>query len=245
MTPSLIALDERADDLQRMGLRVLQKRGGFRFGLDAVLLSEFAAPRRQEHAVDLGTGTGVIPLLLYGREPSITVDAVEIDEGMADMAHRSMLLNHVESAIRVRRGDVRALDLPAGRYTLATCNPPYYEVSAAVRIKSDARRSAVTELHGTLHDFLRAAARALQNGGRACVVYPAPRLLALLDGLRAVRLEPKKLQFVQDTAARAPKLVLCEAMRGAQPGLTVAPPFILRDEDGLYTQAAKRAYNQV
>ena len=110
--------NERIDDLQRGGLRLIQRTDGFRFGTDAVLLSDFASPRRHDCVCDLGTGTGVIPLLLYGREPTITADAVEIQPDMAEMASRSMTMNALEDRIRVKTGDLRQIRelLPAARY---------------------------------------------------------------------------------------------------------------------------------
>ena len=135
---------ERIDDLQRGGLRVIQRADAFRFGTDAVLLSDFAQVRPRESVCDLGTGTGIIPLLLYSRRLDITVDAVEIQPDMAEMAQRSVQLNDLEEKIHVHTGDLRQIRtlLPHARYDLVTCNPPYGKAGGTLLNPDESKRLA-------------------------------------------------------------------------------------------------------
>ena len=165
----MMYLNERIDDLQRGGLRVIQRADAFRFGTDAVLLADFAAPRRHDRVCDLGTGTGIIPLLLYARENTISADAVEIQPDMADMAARSMAMNGLNEKIRVLPGDLRSIRtlLPHARYDLVTCNPPYGKAGGTLLNPDASKRLARHEESCAIEDVACAAAWLLQNGGRA------------------------------------------------------------------------------
>ena len=236
--------NERVDDLQRGGLRMIQRTDGFRFGTDAVLLSDFASPRRHDCVCDLGTGTGVIPLLLYGREPTITADAVEIQPDMAEMASRSMTMNALEDRIRVKTGDLRQIRelLPAARYDLVVCNPPYGKAGGTLLNPDESKRLARHEETCGISDVMAAAAWLLHTGGRFCCVFPAPRLLELTDSARACKLEPKRLRMVHSFSGRAAHLCLLETMRDARPGLTVEPPLVIYDAEGVYSTEMRHIY---
>lgn len=236
--------NERIDDLQRGGLRVIQRLDGFRFGTDAVLLSAFASARRRDRVCDLGTGTGVIPLLIYGREPTVTADAVELQPDMAEMAARSMALNGLEKVIRVHRGDLREIRnlLPHDAYDLVTCNPPYGKAGGTLLNPDESKRLARHEETCGVADMARAAAWLLRSGGRLCCVFPAARLLELADALRACRLEPKRLRLVHSRADKQAHLCLMEAMLDAHPALRVEPPLIIWQADGRYTEEMDRIY---
>lgn len=238
--------DERLDDLCCKGLRILQKTDGFRFGMDAVLLSAFAAAKIGRRVADLGTGTGIIPLLLSARLPQASIDALELQPEMADMAGRSVALNGLEHRIRVYQGDLRSLPkaLPPASYDLVTCNPPYGRARGTLSSPKACLRLARQEEACSLPDVTRAAARLLCNGGRLALVFPAPRMLELMDELRAARLEPKRLQFVHDRADKPPYLLLCEAMLLARPMLHLLPPLIVHDEEGRETPMLRRIYNR-
>ena len=236
--------NERIDDLQRGGLRVIQCTDAFRFGTDAVLLSAFAQPRRHDRLCDLGTGTGVIPLLLYGREPTLTADAIELQPDMADMAARSMALNGLADTIRVHAGDLRDIRgiLPHSQYDLVTCNPPYGKAGGTLLNPDASKRLARHEETCRIADVAQAAAWLLHDGGRLCCVFPAVRLLELMDAMRACRLEPKRLRMAHSRLGKQAHLCLLEAMAGAHPGLTVEPPLVIYQEDGSYTDEMKRIY---
>ena len=236
--------NERLDDLQRGGLRIIQRTDGFRFGTDAVLLSDFASARRRDRVCDLGTGTGVIPLLLYARESTITADAVEIQPDMAKMAARSVALNGLEEKIRVLAGDLREIRtlLPHAQYDLVTCNPPYGKAGGTLLNPDAGKRLARHEESCAISDVTRAAALLLRSGGRFCCIFPAARMLELLDALRAQRLEPKRLRLVHSNARKAAHLCLAEGMLDARPGMMVEPPLVIYGEDGQYTREMRQIY---
>ena len=238
--------NERIDDLQRGGLRVIQRADGFRFGTDTVLLGAFATPRRRDLFCDLGTGTGVIPLLMYGREPTISGDAVEIQPDMAEMAARSMALNGLQEVIRVHAGDLRRIRelLPHGRYDLVTCNPPYGKAGGTLLNPDESKRLARHEETCLISDVAQAAAWLLRSGGRLCCVFPAARLMELLDAVRRNRLEPKRLCLVHSRRDRQAHLCLLESMLDAHPAMTVEPPLVIYDDAGQYTDEMKRIYGE-
>ncbi|MCL2544918.1 MAG: tRNA1(Val) (adenine(37)-N6)-methyltransferase [Clostridia bacterium] len=237
---------ERLDDLQRGGLHILQKVRGFRFGTDAVLLAHFAGVRPGDRVVDLGAGTGILPLLMSARCPSATFTAIELQAEMADMAARSVALNRLGERIAVREADLR--DAPSllghGRTDLVVCNPPYSPLGAALANGDPARALARHEVGCTLAQVIESAGKLLRNGGRLAMVFPAQRLLELLDAQRAARVEPKRVRLVHQRVEDPPKLALVEGVKLAQPALHWLPPLILCDADGAYTAEARRVYGE-
>ena len=240
----MMYLNERIDDLQRGGLRVIQRADAFRFGTDAVLLADFAAPRRHDRVCDLGTGTGIIPLLLYARENTISADAVEIQPDMSDMAARSMAMNGLNEKIRVLSGDLRSIRtlLPHARYDLVTCNPPYGKAGGTLLNPDASKRLARHEESCAIEDVACAAAWLLQNGGRLCCVFPAARMIELSDAMRKYRMAPKRIRMVHSRVEKAAHLCLMEGMLDARPGLIIEPPLVIYDENNAYTPELRRIY---
>lgn len=240
----MMYLNERIDDLQRGGLRVIQRADAFRFGTDAVLLADFAAPRRHDRVCDLGTGTGIIPLLLYARENTISADAVEIQPDMADMAARSMAMNGLNEKIRVLPGDLRSIRtlLPHARYDLVTCNPPYGKAGGTLLNPDASKRLARHEESCAIEDVACAAAWLLQNGGRLCCVFPAARMIELSDAMRKYRMAPKRIRMVHSRVEKAAHLCLMEGMLDARPGLIIEPPLVIYDENNAYMPELRRIY---
>ena len=235
---------ERLDDLQLDGLKLIQRPDAFRFGTDSVLLADFAAPRKNDRAIDLGCGTGAVALLMAGHQPALAVDGVEIQPEIADMARRSVLLNDLDDRVRVFEGDMRDSwrALGAGRYTLAVCNPPYGRSGAALESRSETKRLARHEGDLTPDDIARAAAMLLKNGGRFCAIYPAPRAYELMRAMDGAGIAPKRVRTVHGVAGRAPKFVLLEGVRQGGEGLHWLPPLVLRAEDGTFTEEWHRIY---
>ena len=235
----MMYLNERID-----GLRVIQRADAFRFGTDAVLLADFAAPRRHDRVCDLGTGTGIIPLLLYARENTISADAVEIQPDMADMAARSMAMNGLNEKIRVLPGDLRSIRtlLPHARYDLVTCNPPYGKAGGTLLNPDASKRLARHEESCAIEDVACAAAWLLQNGGRLCCVFPAARMIELSDAMRKYRMAPKRIRMVHSRVEKAAHLCLMEGMLDARPGLIIEPPLVIYDENNAYTPELRRIY---
>ena len=241
----LILSGERVDDLQFMGLRVIQSPDAFRFGMDAVLLADFAQPRPRSRVCDLGTGTGILPLLLYGREKTISCDAVEIQPDAAERAQRTMRLNRLENVIALHNRDLRSVRafLPHASYDLVICNPPYSPSAASLPSPKAALRTARQESECTLCDIADAAAWLLKDRARLALMLPAARLTEAFATLRSRRLEPKRLRFVHANATRPARLALIEAMLGVHPGLIVEPPLIVKHPDGRDTNEIRRIYH--
>lgn len=235
---------ERLDDLQLGGLKLIQRPDVFRFGTDSVLLADFAAPRRGDAAVDLGCGTGAIALLMAGHRAEMTVEAVELQPDIADMARRSVALNGLEDRVHVHALDMREAwrTLGAGRYSLAVCNPPYGRRGAALESAREAERLARHEGDLTPLDVARAAAVLLKNGGRFCAVYPAPRAYELMRAMDDSGIAPKRVRTVHGVEGRAPKFVLLEGVRQGGEGLHWLEPLVLRHSDGTFTQEWRRIY---
>lgn len=246
-TEELLLPGERVDDLQWMNLRIIQSPHAFRFGMDAVLLADFARVRPRSRVCDLGTGTGILPLLLYGRAKDITCDAVEIQPDAADRARRTMLLNGLDRQITVHLGDLRSIwdFLPRGAFDLVVCNPPYSPKEASLASPKPALRTARQEGECTLSDVCRAAAWLLRGRGRFSLMLPAARLTDAFDTLRAHRLEPKRLRLVHADSGRPARLALIEGMLGVNPGLIVEPPLLVRNPNGTETDELRRIYHQL
>ncbi|MDO4867939.1 MAG: tRNA1(Val) (adenine(37)-N6)-methyltransferase [Clostridia bacterium] len=236
--------DERLDDLQTGGLKIIQRPDAFRFGTDSVLLADFAAPRRGDRAVDLGCGTGAIALLMAAHQPTLQVDAVELQPEIADMARRSVALNGIGNRVRVHEMDMREAwhTLGAGRFSLAVCNPPYGRSGAALESLSEAKRIARHEGDLTPSDVARSASMLLKNGGRFCVVYPAPRAYELMRAMDESGIAPKRLRTVHGVAGRAPKFVLLEGVKQGGEGLHWLEPLVLREADGSFSTEWHRIY---
>lgn len=246
MNGELIREGERLDDLQRGGLRILQRPEGFRFGTDAVLLADFAGVKRGEHVADMGTGTGVLPLLLSARAEGTTFDAFEIQADVADMAARSVRINGLEQRIRVHHADCREAAKAIGHECcqLVVTNPPYTRGGAGLVSPETTRAISRSDSDCTLEEWIAACGRILKNGGRLCCVFPAPRFLELCDAMRAARIEPKRVRFVVARENTVPKLVLTEGLKGGRPGLHVQPMLITHDEQGNFTREMRRIYGE-
>ena len=238
---------ERIDDLQRGGLRIIQRENGFRFGTDAVLLADFAAVKRGERICDMGTGTGVLPLLLSARAEETTFDAFEVQPDVADMAKRSVALNGLEKRICVHLADCREASAVIGHETvqLVVTNPPYTALGAGLVSPETTRAISRSDSDCPLADWMTACARVLQNGGRLCAVFPAPRLLELCDAMRGAKVEPKRVRFIVSKPESAPKLVLIEGKKRGRPGLHLLPMLITHTADGGFTDEMRRIYGEL
>jgi tRNA1Val (adenine37-N6)-methyltransferase len=237
---------ERLDDLGRGGLRIIQHPGRFPFAMDPVLLAHFVRLRRRDRALDLGTGCGVIPLLLAAKYPEAHIVGLELQPETAEMAARSVALNGLQDRVRIDCGDYRqvAALYGHGKFDVVTMNPPYREPGRG-RISPEAGRAVARhELSGTLADAVKAAAIAVKFGGRVAVVFLAERLADLMVEFRAHRLEPKRLRLVQPRQGKPANLVLVEAVKGGGVGLHIEPPLVVYDEGQDYTAEMKAIYNE-
>lgn len=242
---ALIREGERMDDLQLAGMRILQKEAGFRFGMDAVLLADFARVEACDTVADFGTGTGILPLLLKGRGRGRIIHGFEIQEDMAEMAARTMALNDLTDSVYIHCTPVEdALTvLEMGSVDAIVCNPPYGVPGTTLLNPSDTLRVARHQSPEGLHAWLKTAYRLLKGKGRMAVVYPAPRMLELMQAMDAVHLTPKRLRMVYPAANKAANLVLVEAMKDAKPMLHHQPPLVIYETDGSMTKELKRIYH--
>jgi tRNA1Val (adenine37-N6)-methyltransferase len=244
ITRGLLRPGERIDDLQRSGLHIIQDPGRFCFGMDAVLLSGFATAPDGGRVLDLGTGTGIIPLLLFAKTKAGEIAALEIQEESADMAARSVRLNHLEEKIHIVNGDIRETDAyfaPAS-FDVVTCNPPYMIGTHGLANPSDAKAIARHEVLCTFDDVARAAARMLKSGGHFYLVHRPFRLVELFETLTRYQLEPKRMQLVYPYADREPNMVLLDCTRGGNRRLTVEKPIIVYRSPGEYTDEIRDIY---
>lgn len=228
---------ERIDDLQLSGLQIIQNPQKFCFGMDAVLLSGFVHAKKGESLLDLGTGTGILPLLLSVKTPCAHLTGLEIQEESADMARRSVQLNGLEEKISIVTGDIReagALFEPAS-FDCITCNPPYMIGEHGIRNPQGPKAIARHEVLCTFRDVAAAAARLLHPGGRFFLVHRPFRLSELLVTLTEYKLEPKRMQLVYPYVDKEPNMVLIEAVRGGNPRITVEKPLIIFERQGVYT----------
>ena len=237
--------NERIDDLQLAGLRILQKKNGFRFGMDAVLLADFARVEARDHVADFGTGTGILPLLLAGRERGAHFDALEIQPDMADMAKRSVRLNGLTERITVHHVPVERAEtvIPPGTLDAIVCNPPYGIPGATLLNPEKALSTARHQNEEGLTAWYRMAYRLLRGKGRFHMIYPAPRMLEAMQALSKARLEPKRFRLIYPYADKPANLVLIEAMKDAKPMLHPEPPLIVYQPDGAMTPELKRIYH--
>lgn len=242
----LIRPGERLDDLQLAGMRILQKETAFRFGMDAVLLADFARVEPTNTVADFGTGTGILPLLLLGRGKGKRVEAFEIQPDMADMARRTMKLNELEERVTVHAMPVEmAMDVLAPcSLDAIVCNPPYGAPGATLLNPSDTLRLARHQSADGLQAWLKTAYRLLKGKGRISLVYPAPRMLELMQALEQAHLAPKRFRLVYPAATKPANLVLVEGMKDAKPMLHPEPPLIVYEQDGSMTAELKRIYHQ-
>jgi len=235
---SLAYEGETLDDIAGGRLKVFQKARGYRFSLDALLLSHFVSLRPADNILELGTGSGVISLILAGRREDVRITGIDVQEEMVEMAGRSVALNGLGERMEVRPGDVRdvkALFQPRS-FDVVVANPPYRKINSGrinpVKEKALARH----EILATTADFLQAAAYVLKSAGRVCLIYPATRMAELFSSMRVARIEPKKLRIVYSRASALGKFLLVEGIMEGGEELEVLPPLFIYDDKGEYTE---------
>lgn len=235
---------ERIDELQRNGYLIIQHPKRFCFGMDAVLLSGFANVKAGERALDLGTGTGIIPILLEAKTQGEHFTGLEIQPESADMAQRSVRLNGLESKIDIVTGDIKdaSIRFGASSFDVVTTNPPYMIGKHGLQNVQDAKTIARHEVLCTLEDILRETAKLLPPKGRFYMVHRPFRLSEIMCRMTAYGIEPKRMKLVYPYADREPNMVLLEGLRGGRPRLTVEKPLIVYREDGKYTDEIYEIY---
>lgn len=228
---------ERFDELHRNGYYIIQNPAKFCFGMDAVLLSGFANVKPGETAIDLGTGTGIIPILLEAKTKGEHFTGLEIQPESADMARRSVAYNHLESKINIEIGNIKdaSTQFGASSFHVVTTNPPYMTGQHGLTNPNEAKAIARHEILCTLEDVIRESARLLKPQGRFYMVHRPFRLAEIMCLMHQYGLEPKRMRLVYPFVDKEPNMVLIEGLRGGKPRITVEKPLIVYKEPGVYT----------
>lgn len=234
---------ERIDDLQMKGLKLIQDTTGFCFGIDAVLLANFAKVKKGANVCDLGTGTGIIPILIAGKSEAKNIVGVEIQEEVHEMATRSVKLNNLEDRVRIVNADIKTIDkeLEVHGYHVVTSNPPYMH-EGGIKNPNDKKMISRHEVKCTLEDVIRAASRLTMPKGKFFMIHRPIRLVDISTLGRKYNLEPKQIQFIHPRAGKAPNLVLVEFVKDGRPELKILDPLYVYGEDGNYTQEIRDIY---
>ena len=234
---SLLKEGERIDELQRNGYGIIQDPARFCFGMDAVLLSGFATAKKGERVLDLGTGTGIIPILMEAKTCGESFTGLEIQEESADMARRSVSYNHLEEKVKIVTGDIKDASklFGASSFHVITTNPPYMIGTHGENSPSQAKAIARHEVLCTLDDVLRESAKLLMPGGRFYMVHRPFRLAEILNKMVEYKIEPKRMRLVYPYIDKEPNMVLIEGLRGGKSRMTVEKPLIVYKEQGVYT----------
>lgn len=228
--------NERLDELQRNGYRIIQNPEKFCFGMDAVLLSGFAKAKKNDNVLDMGTGTGIIPILMEAKTEAAHLTGLEIQEESADMAKRSVALNNLQEKITIVQGDIREAEtlFGAASFDVITCNPPYMIGQHGLQNPDAPKAIARHEILCTLEDVISQTAKLLKPGGNFFMVHRPFRLAEIMVILHEYKLEPKRMQLVYPYVDKEPNMVLIEANRGGKPRITVEKPLIVYKEVGVY-----------
>lgn len=236
--------NERLDDLQRNGYRIIQNPEKFCFGMDAVLLTGFARAGSSDRLLDLGTGTGIIPILMEAKYHCAHLTGLEIQPESADMAARSVALNGLTERIEIVTGDIREADriFKSASFDCITCNPPYMIGRHGLTNPDAPKAIARHELLCTFEDVARQTAKLLKPGGHFFLVHRPFRLAEIMGTLMQYKLEPKRMQLVYPYVDKEPNMVLLEAVRGGRSRMTVEKPLIVFESPGVYRQEMQELY---
>ena len=237
--------NEKVEDLQCRGLKIIQNKDWFCFGMDAVLLANYCDIKDGEEVVDLGTGTGIIPILIYGKNNVKKIYGLELQKEVAEMAKRSIVLNSLEKYIEIVNENVKDYKkhLKKNHFDTVVTNPPY--IQAKNNLVSPKEKKAISkhEIEGNLEDFIKTASELLKHRGKLYMVYRPNRLVEVFELMKSYKIEPKKIRFVQNRKDEKPNLVLIKGVKAANPHLIVEKPLIIFDEDGNYTQEVNKIYS--
>jgi len=249
MKDNLVHGYERLDDLQtKTNLHLIQNPEWFCFGVDAVLLADFAAKTVKIHAdvLDLCSGNGIIPLLLTEKTNADFITGLEIQEPVAEMADRSVRWNELQDKVKIQCGDLKDAEEIFGKETFdnITCNPPYKENNGGLKNASDTVTIARHEIFCTLEDIISVSARCLKPYGKLCLIHRPERLADIICLMRAARLEPKRLRFVHPSPSKTATMILIEGAKFGKPKLFLEPPLYVYNEKGEYSDEINSIYGR-
>ncbi|MCI8482636.1 MAG: tRNA1(Val) (adenine(37)-N6)-methyltransferase [Clostridia bacterium] len=239
--------NERIDDLEYKGLKIIQNKEGFCFGIDSILLANFAKDiKKGSKTIDLGTGTGILGILLCSKIEKLQMIGVEIQEEVFEMAKRSILMNCLEEKFKIINTDIKQLEnqLDIGTFDAVVTNPPYKKTNTGLRNNNEKKLISRHEIKANLEDFIQVSSRLLKDQKNLYMVHRPERLADLMVYLRKYKLEPKKLQFVYPQYGKSPNLLLIKATKNAKPFLQIEPPLYIYKENGQYTDEILNIYGK-
>ncbi len=238
--------NESIDDLQLKGLKLIQKKDSFRFGVDAVLLSEFANIKKNFRVIDLCTGTGIVPFLILGKYEPKEIVGIEVQEEIAEMANRSTVLNNVEDKIKFINRDLKDIEFlkQLGRFDALTVNPPYKLNNSGIVNPSDKLAIARHEVLCTLEDVIATSRILLKDNGRMYMVHRPERLADILTLMRKYKIEPKRIRMVHPNTKKSPNIVLIEGQRDGGKFLKWDPPLYVYNDNGEYSDEINKIYGR-
>jgi len=225
-------------------IKVKQNRSGYRFSIDAVLLAYHAGKCSGSRILDLGTGCGIIPLIMAYRNPELTVYGIEVQKELADIAIINVKSNNMENQITILCRDMKELNdtMTSAPFDMVVSNPPYWKVSSG-RMNPDQQRAVARhEIKATLLDVIETTRRMLRTSGRFVTVYSSDRITDIITQMRSFNIEPKFLRSIHSNENSEAKMILVEGIKGGRPGVTIAPPLIIYHEDGSYTDEVKQMF---
>jgi tRNA1Val (adenine37-N6)-methyltransferase len=243
----MLRQDETLDYFLSGNVKILQKKKGYRFSIDSILLAHFIRLKEGQKVVDLGTGSGVIPIILATKFKSAEIWGVEIQEELAEMAHRNIEMNHLQGRVHILKGDARNLAdrMESEGFDIALTNPPYRKIRSGRLNVQREKAIARHEIMASLADMATIAFRLLRPKASFYLVYPAVRIADLITRLRESRLEPKRLRFVHPNMRKGAQLILVETIKGGGPGVEIHPPLFIHDLNGDYSEEMQSIYSVI
>ena len=240
--------NERIDDLEFKGLKIIQNKNGFCFGIDSVILSDFAKNvKPNSNIMDLGTGTGILPILLSAKTEAKKIWGIEIQEDVANMAKRSVLLNKLEEKIEIINENILNLESKFEKNSIdvIVTNPPYKKKGTGVINEKESKLIARHEITASLEDFIEISSKLLKDKGEIFMVHRPERLVDILYLMRNKKIEPKNIRFVYANKESEPKLILVRGVKNAKEFLKVEKNLYIYNEDGNYSEEILKIYNKI
>ena len=241
-----ISEDERIDDLGIKNMKIIQNKKGFCFGIDSVLLSDFAKEIRDgSYCIDLGTGTGILGILLCAKTNLKEIIGVEIQKDVADMAKRSVKLNNLEDRFKILNMNIKEINkvIEKNKFDCVITNPPYKKLNTGKVNDNEKKLISRHEITASLSDFIQTASMLLKDKGTLYMVHRPERIVDIVEKMRAEKIEPKEIRFVFPKVNEQPNLILIKGIKNARPFLKVSKPLYVYNEDGTYTDEILQIYN--
>lgn len=239
--------NERIDDLELNGLKIIQNKDGFCFGMDSVILSDFAKEiRNGSKVLDLGTGTGILGILLSGKTKLKKVYGIEVQKEVAEMASRSISLNNLQDRFEIINDNIKNLEkyFEACTIDAIVTNPPYKKPNSGLTNENKAKLISRHEIEASLEDFIKISAKLLKNSGEFYMVHRPERLVDIMELLRKYKLEPKKLKMVSPNVHKEPNLILIKAVKNGKPFLKLEKNLYIYEGNGEYTKDIFKIYGR-